>query len=95
MTGTAVSPGSGSSNGGLPSGTAAIDKGCWTVGLMNSKFKYLSAETFGFRINANGKALMKKQVRVNFVLAHLRTQVAKKHANEARNMKMQKYKCLN
>lgn len=62
MTGTAVSPGSGSSNGGLPSGTAAIDKGCWTVGLMNSKFKYLSAETFGFRINANGKALMKKQV---------------------------------
>jgi hypothetical protein len=62
MTGTAVSPGSGSSNGGLPTGTAAIDKGCWTVGLMNSKFKYLSAETFGFRINANGKALMKKQV---------------------------------
>ena len=34
-----------------------------TVGLINSKFKYLSAETFGFRINANGKALMKKQVR--------------------------------
>jgi hypothetical protein len=66
MTGTAVSPGSGSSNGGLPTGTAAIDKGCWTVGLMNSKFKYLSAETFGFRINANGKALMKKQVRYLF-----------------------------
>jgi hypothetical protein len=60
MTGTAVSPGGGSSNGGLP--TSAIDKGCWTVGLINSKFKYLSAETFGFRINANGKALMKKQV---------------------------------
>ncbi len=70
MTGTAVSPGSGSSNGGLPSGTAAIDKGCWTVGLMNSKFKYLSAETFGFRINANGKALMKKQVRVMLLISH-------------------------
>ena len=62
MTGTSVSPGGGSSNGGLP--TAAIDKGCWTVGLINSKFKYLSAETFGFRINANGKSLMKKQVRI-------------------------------
>jgi len=62
MTGTAVSPGGGSANGQQPVGTAAIDKGCWTVGLINSKFNYLSAETFGFRINANGKALKKKQV---------------------------------
>ena len=42
--------------------TAATDKGCWTIGLINSKYKYLSAETFGFRTNANGKALKKKQV---------------------------------
>lgn len=42
--------------------TAATDKGCWTIGLINSKFKYLSAETFGFRTNANGKSLKKKQI---------------------------------
>ena len=42
--------------------TSAIDKGCWTIGLVNSKFKYLSAETFGFRTNSNGKSLKKKQV---------------------------------
>lgn len=53
----------GNSNGHSTNGsTAATDKGCWTVGLINSKFKYLSAETFGFRTNANGKALKKKQV---------------------------------
>merc|ERR1719219_454631 len=42
--------------------TPALERGCWTIGLINSKFKYLSAETFGYKINANGKALKKKQV---------------------------------
>ena len=42
--------------------TKAINKGCWTIGLINGKFKYLTAETFGCKINANGKSLKKKQV---------------------------------
>ena len=80
--------------------TKAINKGCWTIGLVNSKFKYLrwfwfckilwaiqvgkieiikyyvsgyqlfyfiyvmtfiSAETYGYRTNANGKSLKNKQ----------------------------------
>jgi len=40
----------------------APEKGSWTIGLINSRHKYLSAETFGFKINANGKAMKKKQV---------------------------------
>jgi len=37
-------------------------KGTWIIGLINSRYKYLSAETFGFKINANGKEMKRKQV---------------------------------
>jgi fascin 1/2 len=39
-----------------------LPKGCWAIGLINSKFRYLTAETFGFKINANGTSLKKKQI---------------------------------
>lgn len=39
-----------------------LPKGCWTIGLINSKFRYLTAETFGFKINGNGASLKKKQI---------------------------------
>ena len=50
----------GHSNG--HSQSPVLEKGSWTIGLINSKYKYLSAETFGFKINANGKTMKKKQV---------------------------------
>ena len=60
----AMTVSNGDSNGETNGHTAApvLEKGSWTVGLVNSRHKYLSAETFGFKINANGKTMKKKQV---------------------------------
>lgn len=62
--------------------TAATEKGCWTIGLINSKFKYLSAETFGFRTNANGKTLKKKQVWILEPSGDGETIVLRSHLNK-------------
>jgi len=38
------------------------EKGSWTIGLINYSYKYLTAETFGCKINVNGKTMKKKQM---------------------------------
>jgi len=46
-------------------GQANSSGGCtlqWRMGLLNSRGRYLTAETFGFKINATGTALRKKQL---------------------------------
>jgi fascin 1 len=37
-------------------------KGWWTIGLINGAYKYMTAETFGYKLNANGVSLKKKQL---------------------------------
>lgn len=37
-------------------------KGWWTIGLINGQYKYMTAETFGYKLNANGASLKKKQL---------------------------------
>lgn len=49
----------------MGSGTTNGDsqKTNWTIGLINAQLgKYLTAESFGFKVNSNGAALKKKQL---------------------------------
>ena len=48
----------GQTNSGSASGCALQ----WRMGLLNGRGRYLTAETFGFKINATGTALRKKQL---------------------------------
>jgi len=60
-------------NGGGGGGSAELDGPAnsgnvtssglhWKLGLLHSRGRYLTAETFGFKINATGTALRKKQL---------------------------------
>jgi len=49
----------GPSSSGGGGGVCALP---WRVGLLNSRGRYLTAETFGFKINATGAAPRKKQL---------------------------------
>ena len=62
---------------GCSSSVCGAPPGCWMVGLCNARAKYLTAETFGFKINANGKKISRRCLSFKILLlVHLLSPLA-------------------
>ena len=54
-------------NGGIEQSNGDIlsqnqQRGWWTIVIINGAHKYMTGETFGFKLNGNGASLKKKQL---------------------------------